>query len=76
MPEKVNEKLARDFESFISELSAHVRVVGGVGDPERIKRMTIEEAYKEFHPNSIILGFRNMRMIGEYQLSYQMKGGI
>jgi hypothetical protein len=55
MPEKVNEKLARDFESFISELSAHVRVVGGVGDPERIKRMTIEEAYKEFHPNSIIL---------------------
>lgn len=73
---QVKEKAIRDFESFLDELSAHVRVVGGVGDPQRLRKMKLEEIYKELHPNNIIIGFRNMRMIGEYQLSYQMRGGI
>lgn len=76
MSETQESKTNRDFIQFIEELSAHVRVVGGIGDPERLKEMPLEDLYKELHPNNIIIGFRNMRMIGGYQLSYQMKGGI
>jgi hypothetical protein len=51
-------------------------VVGGTGDPMTFRTMKLEELYKHLHPNDIIIGFRNTRMRAEYQLSYQMKGGI
>jgi hypothetical protein len=70
------EKAIRDFESFLDELCAHIRVVGGTGDPMTFRTMKLEELYKHLHPNDIIIGFRNTRMRAEYQLSYQMKGGI
>jgi hypothetical protein len=64
---------ARDFEYFLDELSANVQVAGGVGDPKRLRRMTLESIYKELHPNDIVIGFKNKRMKDEYQLSRQMR---
>lgn len=61
------------FEAFLEELCNHIRIVGGVGNPESFRRMPLEELYKHLWPNNIIIGFRNVRMINKYQLSRQMK---
>lgn len=67
-------KKANDaFEDFLFELCAHVRVVGGTGNPDKIRREAIEDLFKTLYPNDIILGFRNNRMKGQYQLSYKMR---
>ena len=50
------------FESFHWILTAHIRVVGGLGDPDRIRKQTVEELYKELYPNDIKLTFINERM--------------
>ena len=74
--ESKQKEAIRNFESFLDELCAHIRTAGGVGDPMNFRKMKLEEVYKHLYPNDIIIGFRNTRMRAEYQLSYQMKGGI
>ncbi len=66
-------KVNRLFEQFLGELCDHIRVAGGIGDPNRIRKQSLEEIYKELEPNDIVIGFRNKRMTGQYQLSHQMR---
>ena len=60
----------RAFRDFIRILSAHIAIVGGMGDirqMESLKEMTLEEAFMHLFPNDIILGFKNLRMKEDYQ---------
>lgn len=70
------EEVEMRLDQFLFELDAHIRVVCGSGFNEDLMEMNIRDLYLHLYPNDIVLGFRNMRMIGEYQLSRNMTGGI
>lgn len=74
-PAKAAELLEKKYEAFIDDLCAHIRIVGGLGDPEVFSKMPLEEVFKHLYPNNIILGFRNIRLKEKYQLSYLMRVG-
>lgn len=61
------------YAGFIDELCDHIRVVGGVGNPETFSKMSLEEAFKHLYPNGIVLGFKNMRMMPKFQLCSLLK---
>lgn len=66
-------KVDKKFAYFLDDLCSHVRVVGGVGDPETLRKMSLEELYKHLYPNNIVIGFKNLRMEEKYQLNNQLR---
>lgn len=64
------------FLQFLEDLCAHIQVVGGIGNANQVRKQTIEELYKTLRPNGIVIGFRNIRMLPKYQLSYQMRSEV
>ena len=72
----MDEYVDSQFLSFLEDLCAHIQTAGGVGNANQIRKQSLEEVYKNLRPNGIIIGFRNIRMLPKYQLSYQMKSEV
>lgn len=64
------------FLQFLEDLCVHIQLVGGVGNPQHVRKKSIEDLYKELRPNGIVIGFRNLRLRKKYQLSDQMKSEV